>query len=83
MQIRRRLQLGAAVVIANGLIAMSLMSPDVALANPCTAKRYCGGCPTLSICQSIANPGCTATSVGGCGSPFPGCGTLGAFCFYN
>jgi hypothetical protein len=63
MQSKLRLQLAAGVVIANGLLAMTVMAPRPALANPCAPIARCGSCFPLSYCQSIAPPGCTATSV--------------------
>jgi hypothetical protein len=62
MDIKRKVQLGAAAVIANGVIALSALSPNVALANPCATQAFCGVCANLSFCQSAAKPGCTATS---------------------
>jgi hypothetical protein len=70
MEIKRKIQFGAAAVIANSLLALSALAPLPALANPCANQVVCpGSCPTnLSFCQLIAQPGCTATSQI-CGSP--------------
>lgn len=64
MEIERRVQFGAVSVIVNGLLALSIMSPGTAVANPCTLQVVCQrACETLTYCQAIAKPGCTATSV--------------------
>jgi len=66
MDIRRKLQLGAAAVIANGLIALTVMAPKIAVANPCAEivrAGPIGGCGNATLmCQSFALPGCTVTS---------------------
>lgn len=66
METKRKLQLGALVVVANSLLALTVMAPRPALANPCTPIYAClGPCgPTYSPskCQNIAKPGCTYTS---------------------
>jgi hypothetical protein len=83
MNIKRKIQLSAITVLTNSLFALSMYS-NSALANPCAAKAYCAGCPTLANCQAIADPGCTATSVGVCtniGHPCPV--GFGALCFYQ
>jgi hypothetical protein len=61
METKRKVQFSAGAVIANGLLALSLMSPLPALANPCADYNQCG-CINLAGCQVIAPPGCTATS---------------------
>jgi hypothetical protein len=71
MVTKRRLQLGAAAVIVNGLLALSAMAPTPAVAASCTTQLFCGFCGNLSFCQAHAQPGCTATSgtcagTGGC-----------------
>ena len=79
MHIRRRLQLGSVAVIANGLLALTLLSaPHQALANPCAEQLACvppgGTCNNnLALCQLGAKPGCTATGsiCGGPGCQFP------------
>jgi hypothetical protein len=82
MQRNRKLQVTAAVVMANGLLAIGLLSPRLALANPCAEQIVCT-CVSLAYCQSIAKPGCTATS----NSCVPGlvqcAGLPTTFCFYN
>jgi hypothetical protein len=65
MKTHRKLQIGAAVVMANGLIALSAVSPTAAVANPCATYAACFvSCPanTAQFCQSIAPSGCTVTS---------------------
>lgn len=62
MDTTRKVQLSAAAVIANGVLALSLMSPPSALADSCESRVLCGVCsgnPTQD-CQNAA-PGCTVT----------------------
>jgi hypothetical protein len=71
MEMKRKIQVASAAVIANGLLALTALSPSVALANPCAIQQFCHFCANLAYCQSHALPGCTATSVtcttvGGC-----------------
>lgn len=67
MNAKRKIQLGAATVIANGLLALSLAAPNTALANPCSPwiKSFpasaCYVDPAVT-CQLYAPPGCTVTS---------------------
>jgi hypothetical protein len=85
MEIKRRFQLGSAAVIANGLLALTALSPSPALANPCTGQVIPCSCHNLAYCQSIAKPGCTATSVV-CTNLFPPiCGSNGiiTICHYD
>jgi hypothetical protein len=71
----RKIQLAAAAVVLNGLVALTAMSPDVAQANPCSPVFTCapmGSCGSLALCNVIAPSGCTATGfqcVGGSGCP--------------
>jgi hypothetical protein len=83
METKRKLQFGAAAVIANGLLALTAMTPRTALANPCAEKILCS-CQNLAYCQSIAAPGCTATSVQTC-TPEPACppAHVGTICHYD
>jgi hypothetical protein len=57
MNVQRKLQLGAAAVIANGLLALTLMAPRPAMAAACSDYNFsacgCFECPTV--------PGCTVT----------------------
>ena len=64
MKTRRKIQFGAAAVIANSVLALGLMAPRSALATPCQPKLFCGYqfCTGLAFCQGVADPGCTATS---------------------
>jgi hypothetical protein len=81
MQIKWKLRVGAAIVIANGLLALTAMAPRTALANPCTPIGRCNMCLNLAQCQALAPPGCTATSAtcsivpfcGGASSWFTSC----------
>jgi hypothetical protein len=66
ISIQRRIQLGAATVVATGLLALSLL-PTIALANPCSSFALCKSqCGTQSQdtawCQAAAPAGCTVTS---------------------
>ena len=80
METKRKLQVGATAVIANGLLALSLMTPRPAFANPCAAQIVCAVCQTLAYCQSIAKPGCTATSVT-CPTNQPICKPTGVYTY--
>jgi hypothetical protein len=68
METKRKLQIGAAAVIANGLVALTVMSPRPALANPCSPKTVCGwpsatcAANAHTVCVNNAPPGCTVTS---------------------
>jgi len=64
MDSHRKLQLGSAAAIVNAVLVLASSAPKVALANPC-APSYTvpGACPPSSYCQTIAPPGCTATSM--------------------
>ena len=87
MDIKRRLQVGAAAVIANSLLALIAMSPNTALANPCAPKTAClGACggQATAFCNFNNPPGCTSTSLT-C-TPGQGCSVPHVFsvvCFYN
>jgi hypothetical protein len=72
MQTKQKLRLGAAAVILNGLMALSVVSPRIAHAQSCPPINMCHHCfTTLAQCQALAPPGCTAITfgcvVGGCG----------------
>jgi hypothetical protein len=82
MQSKIKLQWAAGAVIANGLLAMTAMAPRPALANPCSPYLRCGSCFPLSYCQSIAPPGCTATSTTCTPDACPPNLVLGR-CYYN
>lgn len=66
MEIKRKLQLSAAVVIANGLFV--LMSSSPAFAVSCPDQSVCGvpsgNCLSSPspLCDFLAPPGCTAVS---------------------
>jgi hypothetical protein len=69
MNITRKIQLTAAAVVANGALALGLVSGS-ALAATCPQKcfdsgPYPGGCPNSgiqTICTAVAPPGCTFAS---------------------
>jgi hypothetical protein len=85
MLIKRKIQFGAAVVIANGVLALTVLTSQPAFANPCGEQAKCASaCQNLSYCQSIALPGCTATSVTCLRTPII-CSNGGPLteCFYN
>jgi hypothetical protein len=55
MQVKRKIQLGALVVIANGILVMSGLTPRVALASSCSShdQIICScsfPCPPVSGC---------------------------------
>src|SRR5262245_28595729 len=83
----RKIQLITMAVILNGVLALTSLAPNTALASSCSGKWFCGFCPiTLDQCQLIADPGCTATFVSGCGNNLPlgpCAGSSGAFCTYR
>ena len=69
MQMKRKLQLGSVAVALSGIWSLGLLSPTVALANPCSPINTCYGsnhtvCESggAAYCQSIAPSGCTVTS---------------------
>lgn len=68
MQTTRKIQLGAVAVIANSLLALTVLGPRPAFANPCAPIQQCipGNTCTngnyTALCQSLAQPGCTTTS---------------------
>lgn len=79
MNRQRKLQLGAAAVIANGLIALGAMTPTPAMAAACGDNNrviLCDWC--ASSCPLIS--GCTASKI--C-IPACGMGVLSTACLYN
>jgi hypothetical protein len=69
MNTPRRIQLGAAVVIANGLLLLGMTSP--AVAQTCQwLTFYCGICPSETFCQNNMPPGCTTVTDVVCQHPF-------------
>jgi len=67
MQIRRKVQVASAAVIANALLALFSMSPDLVFAGSCgpvTRCFYTPTCPTdgPTWCQQNAPSGCTYVS---------------------
>ena len=75
VETKRKVQLSAAVVIANGLLALGLLHPRVSLATSCPDEDTCGTClsPPVAACNNVAPPGCTFLSAT-CGGPV---------CFHN
>ena len=70
MNMNRKIQLAAGVVIANATLAMSLLSPQLALATTCvnivecTTASYCAAhtnnkyCPPQFGCRAIVQSAC-------------------------
>jgi len=67
MEIKRRIQLTAAIVAANGLFALMTMAPQQALASTCGTQRVCGwesdgtcldnayiACPSVPNCTLVS-----------------------------
>jgi hypothetical protein len=90
MNTKRKIQLAAAVVIANGTLAAGLLSPSQVLADPsCTPYTACVPQATCAehgtICLSHVPQGCfLQTST--CSYPLPtGCsaGTYRMVCIFN
>jgi hypothetical protein len=90
MNITRKIQLSAAAVVVNGVLALGLLSPRPALAASCQYTR-CGIpaaiCMSSSdralICEAYIPPGCTTYSSSYCagatvcvGSPLEGYGVV-------
>jgi hypothetical protein len=75
MKVQRKLRLGAAAVIANGLIALSATAPNPALAAACSDNNHynCDSC--TATCPSVS--GCTTNSY--CAVEFFNC----TFCYYT
>ena len=64
MNANRKIQLAAAVVIANGLLAVGVMGPSLAIASSCTNQAFCvsrNECQlaTATVCNDNLPPGCT------------------------
>lgn len=70
MEIKKKIQLGAATVMVNGVLALFALNPSAALATSCGPVQYCGTTappgmcfPSLiSFCQSNTPSGCTYAS---------------------
>ena len=67
MEIKRKLQLGAIAVIANGLLALTLAAPKNAFAGSCNPYAFCfTSCPSQTVqnelCGYYEPPGCTVAS---------------------
>jgi hypothetical protein len=74
MNINRKIQLTAAAVIANSVLALSLLSPDLALANTCGTSIKC---LSAAYCQSPSVRAAVCTA----GRP-PGCIYIGSTCAF-
>lgn len=92
MNIHRKLQIAAAAVTANGMLALGLMAPSTALANPCATMCIrsfeCSSLEQQRIqCQAIAPSGCTVTStlcLWSTSDPFCfGFGPSGTYCYFQ
>jgi len=67
MNINRKFQLAALAVVANGALALGLLSPHPALAATCGGRSICVSqfsCQNqqTQACNSIKPPGCTLVS---------------------
>jgi hypothetical protein len=78
MEHKRRIQFGAAAVIANGLLALSVVSPHHALAASCSPTVVCFPAALCAAngagyCRDNTPAGCTFTSAtcGGAGCLLP------------
>jgi hypothetical protein len=81
MNTQRKLQLCAATVIANGLMALGAMTPTAALAAACTANTFtvCLN-PSCSVtCPAVS--GCTVTKY--CNVPICGPIPQDTLCYYT
>jgi hypothetical protein len=80
MQAKRKIQLGSLVVIANGLLALSMLGSNVALASTCSGNDRVW-CSCTVPCPQVS--GCTLTT----GTCFPGLaqceGLPAVVCEYN
>jgi hypothetical protein len=58
MNTSRKFQLGALAVLANGALALALLSPGEAFANPCGISQDCyggGTCPSMQAQINACN----------------------------
>jgi hypothetical protein len=70
MRVQRKIQLTAAIVIANAVAALQLSTPSVAMAAACEPgsvvfcddRDDCSIADAATVCASYAPPGCTVTS---------------------
>jgi hypothetical protein len=79
MNTQRKLQLCAAAVIANGLMALGAMTPTAALAVACSDNNF-GVCNELCLTTCPPVSGCTVTKI--CLPP-PVCDVTGTYCSYS
>jgi len=81
MQTILKLRLGAVAVIANGLLALTVLSPSPALAAGCVDHDYGAGCGCTQTCATFA--GCTLTQACIVINPSICGGGPVTFCEYN
>jgi hypothetical protein len=89
MNINRKIQLAASVVIANGALALGLLSSGSALAATCLPKSFCvtqSQCVlpmSLTFCRATVPPGCSLAGAG-CAGQGQGCGdAYKVICYYK
>jgi len=86
MNINRKLQVAAGIVIVNGTLALSLLTSEPALASGCVPRfvcvtgRICSQLSALQRAQDCAKPGCTYSS-SSCSNNCTGWAQL--FCVYQ
>ena len=80
MNTNRRIQLSAAAVILNGILALSASTPRTAIASSCSDNNYWVGCLCRPAYPCLPVSGCSGGAI--CVAGF--CGGIGAtFCVYN
>jgi len=72
----RKLQLGTAAVIANGLLALTLAAPPTALASTCGTQLVCGAGSGVCSNQPALNTICAAQAPAGCTVQSATCTTM-------
>jgi hypothetical protein len=90
MNINRKIQLVATAVIANGALALGLLSPTPAFATTCGPKVVCASsndCANgiqLADCYAATPPGCQVVAASSCYN-YGSCGlnTAEVECFYK
>jgi hypothetical protein len=81
VNIYRKLQLSAAAVLVNGVVALASVAPASAQTG-CGVLLLCNECPTLSYCNEL-KPGCTASSVTCTNGPLCPQPHGEGFCYYT
>jgi hypothetical protein len=80
MNTKNKIRLGAAAVVANGLLALVAMAPRPALADSCAGNNYALPCDcSTGACRTI--PGCTLYAF--CAPIACGTGQLSTACTYS